>query len=97
MPNTLTRYSGGSTGLSSYSSDNSYSLSEYAGNFTQSLAFTNLREQSRALIASTALENVGALSAMEGYLNTVAPSGSHRYRAIADAYTAAVCRTILDW
>jgi hypothetical protein len=93
--NTLTRYSGSSSALSSYSG--SYGLSEYGGNFTEALAITNLHEQGRALLTSTALENVGALSAMEGYLCQVAPSGSHRYRAIADAYTAAVCRTILDW
>jgi len=97
MPNTLTRYSGSSTGLSSYSSGGSYALSDYSSSFTQALAATNIYEQGRALLASTALENVGALSAMEGYLCQVAPSGAHRYRAIADAYTAAVCQTIMDW
>lgn len=96
MPNTLTRYSGSSTGLSSYSGG-SYELSDYSGNFTQALAITNIHEQGRALLAGTILDNVGALSAMEGYLCQVAPSGAHRYRAIADAYTAAVCQTILDW
>jgi len=97
MPSTLTRYSGASTGLSSYSGNSSYGLSDYGGNFTQALAFTNLREQGRTLIAITGLENVGAMSAMEGYLSQVAPSGAHRYKAIADAYTAAVINTIMDW
>ena len=98
MPNnTLIRYSGGRTGLSSYSSDSSYGLSEYGGNFTQALAVTNLHEQGRTLIATTGLENVGAMSAMEGYLSQIAPSGAHRYRAIVDTYTKAVCQTILDW
>jgi len=86
MPNTMTRYTGGST-----------SLTEYSGNFTQALAVTNLHEQGRALLASTFLENVGALSAMEGYLCQVAPSGAHRYKAVADAYTAAICQTLLEW
>jgi hypothetical protein len=95
MTNTLTRYSGSTSALSSCS--DSYALSGYGGGFTQALAATNLMEQGRALLASTALENVGALSAMEGYLGQVAPSGVHRYKAICDAYTAAVCRTILDW
>jgi hypothetical protein len=96
MSNALaTRYSGSSSALSSYS--DSYALSDFSGSFTQALATTNLWEQGRAVLASTAMENVGALSAMEGYLCQVAPSGSHRYKAIADAYTAAVCRTILDW
>ena len=95
MPNnTMTRYSSGSTGLSSYSSGG---LSDYSGGFVQALSATNMWEQGRAILASTALENVGALSAMEGYLCQVAPSGAHRYKAIADAYTSAVIRTILDW
>jgi len=93
--NTLTRYSGSSSALSSYSGN--YGLSDYGGDFTQALAITNLHEQGRAVLAGTALETVGALSAMEGYLCQVAPSGAHRYKAIADAYTVAVCRTILDW
>jgi hypothetical protein len=63
----MTRYTGGNTGLSSYSGGSSnYGLSEYSSNFTQALAITNLHEQGRAVLASTALENVGALSAMEG-------------------------------
>ena len=97
MPNTMTRYTGGSTGLSAYSGGGSYSLSDYSGGFVQALSATNMWEQGRAILASTALENVGALSAMEGYLCQVAPSGAHRYKAIADAYTSAVIRTILDW
>ena len=97
MPNTMTRYTGGSTGLSSYSGGSSYSLSDFSSNFTQALSATNMWEQGRAILASTALENAGALSALESHLCQVAPSGAHRYRAIADAYTAAVCQTILDW
>ena len=95
MTNTLSRFSGSSSALASCS--DSYALSEFGGNFTQALAITNLHEQGRALLASTALENAGALSAMEGYLCQVAPTGAHRYKAIADSYTAAVCRTIMDW
>jgi|GEM_PF-2369467 len=95
--NTMTRYTGSSTGLSSYSSGGSYGLSDYSGNFVQALSITNMHEQGRAILASTALENVGALSAMEGYLCQVAPSGAHRYKAVADAYTAAVIQTIMDW
>ena len=97
MPNTMTRYSGGSAGLSSYSGGGSYGLSEYGGNFTQALAITNLHEQGRAMLASTALESAGALSAMEGYLCQVAPSGAHRYKAICDAFTAATIETIMGW
>jgi hypothetical protein len=97
MTNKLSRYSSDTTyGLSSYSSGGG-ALANFGSNFTQALSMTNLHEQGRALLASTALENVGALSSMESYLCQVAPSGAHRYKAIADAYTAAVIGTIMDW
>jgi hypothetical protein len=95
MNNTLTRYSGSSSALSSYS--DSYGLSEYGGNFTQALAITNLHEQGRALLTSTALESIGALSAMEGYLCQMAPSGAHRYKALIDVCTKRMAETIYDW
>lgn len=98
MPNnTLTRYSGGGTGLSSYSGSGSYGLSDYSGNFVNALSITNMHEQGRAILASTAMENVGALSAMEGYLCQISPSGAHRYKLIADAYAIAAARVISDW
>ena len=94
--NTMTRYSGSNTALSSYSSSGS-GLANYSGNFSQALAITNLHEQGRAMLASTGLESVGALSAMESYLCQAAPSGAHRYKAVVDAYTTALIGTILDW
>ena len=97
MQNTMTRYSGSSALASPYSGGGSYGLSDYSGGFIQALGITNMHEQGRAILASTAMENVGALSAMEGHLCQIAPTGAHRYKAIADAYTAAVIQTIMDW
>jgi len=97
MPNTLTRYSSNSTGLSSLSGGSSYGLSEYGGNFTKAFAMTNLHEQSRAMLAYNALETVGAMSAMEAYLCQVAPSGAHRYKLIADVYASVAARAIAEW
>ncbi|MDR0531382.1 MAG: hypothetical protein LBG83_04880 [Oscillospiraceae bacterium] len=95
--NTMTRYSGSSTGISSYSGNGSYGLSNFSNNFVNTLSCTNMWEQGRAILASTAMENVGALSAMEGYLCQIAPSGAHRYKLIADAYAVAAARVISDW
>jgi hypothetical protein len=101
MPNnTLTRYNSSGTdlsysGYSAYSGTNS--LSNYNSNFTQALSISNLHEQGRALLTSTALESVGALSAMEGYLCQVAPSGAHRYKLLIDACASAMANSILDW
>jgi hypothetical protein len=55
------------------------------------------REQGRALLANTALLNVGALSALEQHLSQVAPTGAARYRAIVDAYAIGVSATIQRW
>jgi len=98
MPNnTLTRYSGSSMGLSSYSDGGSYGLSDYSSNFINAISCTNMHEQGRALLATTALENLGAMSAMESYLCQIAPSGAHRYKLVADAYAMAAARAVSDW
>jgi ABC-type phosphate/phosphonate transport system substrate-binding protein len=56
------------------------------GPLAQQLLTADYREQCRAMLASAAMENTAALSAMEAHLNTVAPSGYRRYKAIVDAY-----------
>jgi hypothetical protein len=58
---------------------------------------SNLQEQGRAHITNTALENVGALTALEEHLCEIAPSGAERYRHIVDAYTMGAARTIGRW
>lgn len=46
--------------------------------------------------ASVALPMAADLSDAEAHFAAIAPSGAHRYRAIADAFTAAVVNEILN-
>lgn len=54
-------------------------------------------EQVRALLTNDALMNVGALSALEGHLIQIAPTGAPRYKHIVDAYTLGAAQTIARW
>lgn len=54
-------------------------------------------EQGRAVLANTALNNVGALSALEAHLVQVAPLGEARYKHIVDAYAMGAAQTIARW
>jgi len=56
-----------------------------------------LTEDGRAFLTHTALENVGALTALEQHLITVAPLGEARYREIVDSYTLAASAAIRRW
>lgn len=56
-----------------------------------------LREEGRAYLTHTALEHVGALTAMEQHLLQVAPGGAARYREIVDSYTIGAASTIRRW
>ena len=58
---------------------------------------TNTREQVRSLLTNTALQNVGALSALEEHLMHVAPTGAARYQHIVDAYAVGAAHTIARW
>lgn len=55
------------------------------------------REQGRALLTNTALQNVGALTALEQHLIQVAPLGEARYKHIVDAYAMGAAQTISRW
>jgi hypothetical protein len=55
------------------------------------------REQGRALLTNTALQNVGALSALEQHLIQVAPLGEARYKHIVDAYAMGAAQAIQRW
>lgn len=57
----------------------------------------DLREQVRAHLANTALQNTGALSELEGYLRQIAPTGAARYQHIVDAYAMGAAQTIARW
>ena len=54
-------------------------------------------EQGRALLTEEALLNVGALSALEGHLITIAPLGAARYQAIVDGYALGASAAIGRW
>ena len=56
-----------------------------------------LTEDGRALVTHTALEHVGALTALEQHLITVAPLGEARYREIVDSYTLGAAAAIRRW
>jgi DNA-binding TFAR19-related protein (PDSD5 family) len=56
-----------------------------------------LTEDARAFITHTALEHVGALTALEQHLITIAPLGEARYREIVDSYTLGASAAIRRW
>ena len=57
----------------------------------------DVKEQGRALLTNTALQNVGALSALESHLIQVAPLGEARYKHIVDAYAMGAAQAIARW
>lgn len=57
----------------------------------------NIHEQGRAILAKTALQNLGALSALEAHLIEVAPNGQERYRQVIDAYAIGAAQKIWKW
>lgn len=57
----------------------------------------NMREQARAFVTNTALQNAGALSELEDHLCKIAPSGAARYKHIVDAYALGAAQTISRW
>lgn len=57
----------------------------------------DLREQVRAHLAFTVLQETGALSELEEHLRQIAPSGAARYQHIVDAYAIGAAQTIARW
>jgi hypothetical protein len=55
------------------------------------------REQGRALLTNTALQNVGALTALEQHLIQIAPLGEARYKHIVDGYAMGAAQAISRW
>ena len=60
-------------------------------------AVAEAHEQARALLANTALQNAGSLSAMEAHLIEIAPLGEARYKHIVDAYALGATQKIARW
>ena len=50
-----------------------------------------------AVLTNTALNNVGALSALEAHLIQVAPLGEARYKHIVDSYAMGASIAIQRW
>jgi hypothetical protein len=63
----------------------------------KSTLVATLHEQGRGVLTNTALENVGALSALEAHLIEIAPQGAERYRHIVDAYALSAAQKIARW
>jgi hypothetical protein len=55
------------------------------------------REQGRALLTNTSLQNVGALTALEQHLIQIAPLGEARYKHIVDSYAMGAAQAISRW
>ena len=60
-------------------------------------AVAQAHEEARALLANTALQNAGALSALETHLIEIAPLGEARYKHIVDAYALGATQKIARW
>lgn len=56
-----------------------------------------VKEQARAMLTNTALQNAGTLSALETHLIQVAPIGEARYKHIVDAYAMGAAQSIARW
>ena len=74
-----------------------WAVQREGGEVIANVIVSNLHEQGRVLLAKTALENLGALSALEAHLTQIAPNGEERYRSIVDAYTLGAAQKILRW
>ena len=57
----------------------------------------DVHENGRALLTNTALQNLGALSALEAHLIEIAPLGEARYKHVVDAYAMGAAQTIQKW
>lgn len=57
----------------------------------------NTREQVRSMLATTALQNVSFLSAMEEHISLITPHAQHRCQRIVDAYTLGAANVIARW
>ena len=74
-----------------------WNLRREGGEMIKNTAVAVLHEQGRAMLTNAALENLGALSALEQHLCQVAPCGADRYRHIVDAYALGAAQKIARW
>lgn len=58
-------------------------------------AVTNAAVRAKAVVTDNALMQVAGISALESHLVTVAPSGAHRYKHIADAFAISAASLVI--
>lgn len=87
----------GATGLSQMSGSMQRQTGREIERVQAQALVADVKEQGRALLTNTALQNVGALSALEAHLIQVAPLGEARYKHIVDAYAMGAAQTIARW
>jgi hypothetical protein len=64
---------------------------------TNALVASIFHEQCRSILAKTALDNLGALSAFEEHLLSIAPGGEKQYRQIIEAFASGAAMKIWRW
>ena len=74
-----------------------FAESVLSGNLSDQLLVSTQREQARAYLANTALENIGALSMLEKQLVDFAPLSKERCDLIIEAYALASAQKIVRY
>lgn len=86
-----------STGLAQMSAGMQRQTSREVERVQGAAIVAEVREQGRGHLTNTALQNVGALTALEQHLIQVAPLGEARYKHIVDAYAMGAAQAISRW
>ena len=80
-----------------YSGKTQLALQREGNEIIKDLILAGVREQGRAMLTKTALDNVGSLSALEAYLSEIAPTGRARYKHLIDIYAMRAANSIARW
>ena len=86
-----------STGLAQMSAGMQRQTSREVERVQGQAIVAEVKEQGRGHLTNTALQNVGALTALEHHLIQVAPLGEARYKHIVDAYAMGAAQAISRW
>ena len=83
-----------STGLAQMSAGMQRQTSREVERVQAHVIVAELKEEGRAFLTNSVLQNIGALTAFEQHLIQVAPLGEARYKHIVDAFTMGAAQTI---
>lgn len=86
-----------STGLAQMSAGMQRQTSREVERVQAQAIVAEVKEEGRAFLTNSALQNVGALTALEQHLIQVAPLGEARYKHIVDAYAMGAAQAISRW